>query len=1337
MGGGILQLVAKGMEDLFLSGDPEITLFKTLYRKYSHFSLEDKELKFNSRPNFGRESICKIKHIGDLIHKIYIMVDLPDIDLFFTVLTRGGAKQLLSEFGITWDIIEDLDSPISDADMIVIGQLINDEIQRLEDVITSAENSLLILQDPGLDPGQLLSTDEYFDLLIEALIQEDPLEFIYAFTLAWKNDYVLGVPANSSENETLINSTSLQGDLYTRYLNEIILPDGTRYVDENFIFVSNLEFNNFVLSINEVGIGGRTYFQNKLDLIYEDDVTNEYKNLDAYKLFSDYFDRNTVILNSTTDVTDTQNALVSYIGINLIRVIELLKNIFENQALDFNFTNYKVYPLSGTIFTTSNNFENLSLNNPADGSVLYDNFTDKFDVAQVGDPTNPYSIYVQSFISPLHVANQSLFRNTSFTSFFNDVANTVNMWDSLKLSNIIAVKSPAISTEDTDLITNAYFLNCIPYFTAIDIPSASANYITDVMIVADANYATFQSIFNDALDTTKDAIHTNIEPYMLTDADIEKIVEYKNTLSNVDNKDILGFHSYLQHFDVDGTVYNLFDYIIKEFEKVATDTISNYNATAAILVLPLVSTTDEDALLQIINMFATDEASLLPFSQYASAGYTLFETTITPNPLANVGGPPKYIDAVSSIWGHLYRTMNDNYKNFYNNEVLLNSYFPDSLGQDAERIKLLSEQHFLQWMTPVTTGRGDIGYYEANSINPLTTANGEPATASVASIDTELTAITNAESRYTDNKLLLNMKNIIVSRQLYFFEMFSGIRLAPPTNVSENGIHDIIETTIRNDPTTYGVNFPVANLVSDIINNVKDDLELIPTFGVMDKYDREIGQQVPNINYQQAFDEFFFASPGYNPIGELKSLHTTRSPNAPGPPVGAIDQPEETTNFNNTVGNFTANIFFADITNINSNYLSFGNELNFINYLLDTVLQKSSLSPLLSQKGTTNQETYDNFVNYYNNLIIESQNLLNSIQGDPPETPSALFTLINTRRELGQRANFAWIEKLGLFMIDTISIYIDGELIDKHTGEYLYLWHEISKRKEKEHGYNNIIGHMEHLYRFDDVGKKGKRLHIPLEFWFCRHVGSSIPLIALTHADVDIRVKFKSLNQCAYWDSGSEFQKSPRLNASLLAQYIYVEPEERGRIVKSKHEYLIETIQYDTNFNIDPMNFEDTNTLAQRFYFKYPCKELIWGIREVSEVNGSRQNGELRWNVYTDKLYGEYPDTVTCSLRFNGRERQLDLPLEYYNFAIPYSYHTSVPDTGIFNYSFGLIPELLQPSGGANLSKVDHIDIVLELSDTVKNDIINNNRTFQWTTYIRNINVLRIMSGLAALAYYE
>ncbi len=47
MAGGLMQLVAYGAQDVYLTGNPQITFFKVVYRRHTNFSMEAIKQSFN------------------------------------------------------------------------------------------------------------------------------------------------------------------------------------------------------------------------------------------------------------------------------------------------------------------------------------------------------------------------------------------------------------------------------------------------------------------------------------------------------------------------------------------------------------------------------------------------------------------------------------------------------------------------------------------------------------------------------------------------------------------------------------------------------------------------------------------------------------------------------------------------------------------------------------------------------------------------------------------------------------------------------------------------------------------------------------------------------------------------------------------------------------------------------------------------------------------------------------------------------------------------------------------------------------------------------------------
>ena len=65
------------MQDIYLTGNPQITFFKVVYRRHTNFALESIEQTFNGTVDFGRKVSCTVSRNGDLIWRTYLQVDLP------------------------------------------------------------------------------------------------------------------------------------------------------------------------------------------------------------------------------------------------------------------------------------------------------------------------------------------------------------------------------------------------------------------------------------------------------------------------------------------------------------------------------------------------------------------------------------------------------------------------------------------------------------------------------------------------------------------------------------------------------------------------------------------------------------------------------------------------------------------------------------------------------------------------------------------------------------------------------------------------------------------------------------------------------------------------------------------------------------------------------------------------------------------------------------------------------------------------------------------------------------------------------------------------------------
>jgi hypothetical protein len=82
-----MQLVSYGAQDIYISGNPQITFWKVLYKRHTNFAMEAIEVTFNGQADFGRRVTAVISRNADLMYRTYIQVTLPQVSL-----TVGGDR---------------------------------------------------------------------------------------------------------------------------------------------------------------------------------------------------------------------------------------------------------------------------------------------------------------------------------------------------------------------------------------------------------------------------------------------------------------------------------------------------------------------------------------------------------------------------------------------------------------------------------------------------------------------------------------------------------------------------------------------------------------------------------------------------------------------------------------------------------------------------------------------------------------------------------------------------------------------------------------------------------------------------------------------------------------------------------------------------------------------------------------------------------------------------------------------------------------------------------------------------------------------------------------------
>ena len=187
-------------------------------------------------------------------------------------------------------------------------------------------------------------------------------------------------------------------------------------------------------------------------------------------------------------------------------------------------------------------------------------------------------------------------------------------------------------------------------------------------------------------------------------------------------------------------------------------------------------------------------------------------------------------------------------------------------------------------------------------------------------------------------------------------------------------------------------------------------------------------------------------------------------------------------------------------------------------------------------------------------------------------------------------AEWGYVNRVGHAMIRNCRIEIGGSKIDEQYGDWLNIWYELTRKVGQEPGYERMIGDVSDLTNVSTSTKREYQLYIPLQFWFNRHAGLALPLIALQYHDIRITAEFRSASALVnYKHNAPSSSDLPSMkDCYLLIDYVFLDSEERKRFAQAAHEYLIEQLQFTGAESLTGANSK------YRLNFNHPSKYLVW-----------------------------------------------------------------------------------------------------------------------------------------------
>jgi hypothetical protein len=249
----------------------------------------------------------------------------------------------------------------------------------------------------------------------------------------------------------------------------------------------------------------------------------------------------------------------------------------------------------------------------------------------------------------------------------------------------------------------------------------------------------------------------------------------------------------------------------------------------------------------------------------------------------------------------------------------------------------------------------------------------------------------------------------------------------------------------------------------------------------------------------------------------------------------------------------------------------------------------------------------------------------------------------------------AWVNNLGYALVQEITIEIGGKQIDKQYGEWMYIWSQVSNRQN--HALDKMIGNVPMIYEFSN-GKPGYQLYIPLEFWFCRNTGLSLPLIALASSDIKITVTFRRLDEC--------YRIGPTNSIEILEDIVPFEPGDYIEQTVNKQTIYGYVISYDyLQKKLYYIKIQNPNASKKTFEsYQEPVKNINDQNKEVSKelTNLFKESVEHAHNKIPAVLNNFIQQKILPKNIINNINYHDNISYRIYN-SITHKYCTPKPNT--------------------------------------------------------------------------
>ena len=194
----------------------------------------------------------------------------------------------------------------------------------------------------------------------------------------------------------------------------------------------------------------------------------------------------------------------------------------------------------------------------------------------------------------------------------------------------------------------------------------------------------------------------------------------------------------------------------------------------------------------------------------------------------------------------------------------------------------------------------------------------------------------------------------------------------------------------------------------------------------------------------------------------------------------------------------------------------------------------------------------------------------------------------------------------------------------------------------------------------------------------------------------------------------------------LLAEYVFLENNERNYFARGTHKYMIDQVQYTGSTTV----LAGALGLSANLHFNHPSNELIWVFRKHTNTQAKEYfnfEGEEEHPYDADSF-------VNMKLLLNGSERWANRDPLYLRAVHPKRHHSRIPRKQVYCYSFALHPEqaTTDPSGNINFSRIDNTQMVFQFLGPGGGGL---SQKYEFLLFARSANWIKIERGLGKLYY--